>query len=579
MKGALIPGYRDLYGEPMISYEELLKNTSSDSVIMLLIGLNAELNTEETYSENQKRLFEAVTLRFASEQILNLKEVIQKYKILAHGYDGTLFSRRYLLSMLLKELQRNNGHSNDEDAQFHEYNFFQAYLLVIDEVHSDDQNVLDSVKNYDLQTMPGMPLLWATNINQYEFNDMARPDFEIFKLLSFFKHSYLNYKPFLKELVNKYGFKNISQLMASLNQIVKATLIYRPDEFLRKLYFLVPKEGIQNNHLDSLCINSNDNECEFSMASLRKFPLYKTQKRGYMVVDESMYTKKIYRGPLFELQKETGLSEEVVFDDYKTELSKKCFEDVLFKGIVSRLAQKESSIIHFDSSSNEAEPDLYYREGSDVFLVEFKDYLFPDNIIKGKSFGAYRKYVEERFLLSSKGKKKGVSQLTNCINNLLDQKYDFDILLNEKIKKGEKVNIHPIICHTDFMFGMPGLNEYLNKLFAKKLKETKCSYSGINSIALLNLDVLFDLALRGGSFMRLLEFINRYFNQMEYFRKTASFSVNSDIFLRSTASFDELYQTQFRNEMIDQGELTNKDRIKQITAIIDITQEQIDEIL
>ncbi len=51
------------------------------------------------------------------------------------------------------------------------------------------------------------------------------------------------------------------------------------------------------------------------------------------------------------------------------------------------------------------------------------------------------------------------------------------------------------------MFSMPGLNEYLNHLFVKQLREKRCEYNGVNKITLINLDALFDLALRGGDFI------------------------------------------------------------------------------
>ena len=66
MRRVLIPGYKELFGDTISSYDEILKNISSNTVIMLLISLNAELNTEEPYLVNQKRLIDALTLRYSS---------------------------------------------------------------------------------------------------------------------------------------------------------------------------------------------------------------------------------------------------------------------------------------------------------------------------------------------------------------------------------------------------------------------------------------------------------------------------------------------------------------------------------
>ncbi len=580
MRAVSIPGYKVLFEDCNSSYDEFLENISSDTVIMLLISLNAELNTNEAHIENQERLYNAISFRYTSEQLSLLYKAILKYKtIFDPKYDGTLFGRRYLLSMLLKELKRNNKKSINENEAIHEHNFLLSYLLIVDEVNNKDYELSDVAEKYNFEIMPAMPLLWASNINQYEFNDWTNPAFELFKLLSFCKYSYNNYKVYLKELINKYNFLNISQFLASFNQIVKATLSNQPNEFLQKLYFIVPNEGVEYYHLDSLCINNIKGKTDFSISDLRKFPLYKTEKRGFMVIDENMYMKKIYRGPLFELHKKTNLVNEISFENYKNDISKECFEEILFKGIVSQLSQKQNAVVHFDNNSEDGQPDLYYRYENNVFLVEFKDYLFPESILSANNFGAFKKYINERFLLSDRNKKKGISQLTNSISSILNKKYEFDSNLNERIDKGERIKIYPIICHTEFMFSLPGLNEYLNCLFVEQLKINKCNHLGVHRITVVNLEALFDLALRGKDFTRLLDLMSRYHQFIDTMRQRASSSSSTDDFISSTASFDELYKTKYRNEMIDDGELTDKNRIARMREIIGITQEQIDEIL
>ena len=51
------------------------------------------------------------------------------------------------------------------------------------------------------------------------------------------------------------------------------------------------------------------------------------------------------------------------------------------------------------------------------------------------------------------------------------------------------------------MFSMPGLNEYLNCVFKRKLVEKGFAKEGINRITVINLEVLFDMCLRGGDFL------------------------------------------------------------------------------
>lgn len=567
-----------MFGENLVSYDEILKEIPSDTVIMLLIAINAELNSEEEYFENQRRIFRLLSYRYTDEQLSLLNDRISKYKKRTVGYDGTLFGRRYLLFMILKELKRDNKVDVNDNNLIQEYNFLLAYLLTVDEVNNKDHDLLRAAKRYDLKIMPEMPLIWSANISQYEYNDYPNSAFELFKLLSFCKYSLDNYKMYLKELINKYAFKNISELMESFNQIVKSTLGNRSNEFFKKLSFIVPLKNVHIGHLESLCINYTKKKDLIDINDLRRFPLYETRGKGFMVIDSNMYAKKIYRGPLFELNKETSMREEINFDIYKNQVSKKCFEEILFKGIVKQLTQKDS-IVHYDLEKGIGEPDLFYRYKNDVFLIEFKDYLFPDSLIKGESFGAFKSYIEERFLCSKQGKAKGVRQLSNCVQNLLSKKYQFDPELNEMLMNGKEINIHSIICHTDFMFSMPGINEYLNRLFYKEFSYKRFVHRGINKVTIIDLEVLFDLALRGGDFLKLLNFVREYYKRMENARKKAAVTSNIEDFIPSTASFDEVYETIYRSSMITDGILTDSEKVNRMIDIIGITQDEMEEIL
>ena len=60
-------------------------------------------------------------------------------------------------------------------------------------------------------------------------------------------------------------------------------------------------------------------------------------------------------------------------------------------------------------------------------------------------------------------------------------------------------------------------------------------------------------------------------------RYTAPFLI--DNFVSSTESFDEFYQTKFRNDMIDNGDLANAERKKTMGDIVGISQDELEIIL
>ncbi len=197
----------------------------------------------------------------------------------------------------------------------------------------------------------------------------------------------------------------------------------------------------------------------------------------------------------------------------------------------------------------------------------------------GNEFATFKKYIDERFVISDKEKSKGVEQLANNIDSLYKMDYDFDSVLNDMINKKQQVKIFPIICHTDFMFSMPGINEYLNIIFGKKLIEKKIESKYVRNITVINLEVLFDYAMRGKDLVSLSLLIDRYWriinNRKEKNQRLGS--VNN--FLATNVSFDELYETKFKQELLNKHHLSKEDKISQLAEMAGLTQEQLSEIL
>lgn len=575
MKMIMMPGYRSLFGEPTSSYEEILTEVPSEIIIMLLIALNAELNTSEAHTEKQNRIWQRVSYRFTKEQHQKFKIAFSKYNAITNGFDGTLFDRSCLLAMIIKELKRNNTIHSELEEPTQEYNFVIAYLLVVDEVRKEDSEFLENAKKYKDEVMPTLPLLWAGGIRQYEFNHSVNIAYELFKLLCFSKYAYLKFKPYLKELISKYSFKNLSQFIGSFNQILNITLTDNQNEPLRKLVSISPSPLVNSSHLKALCSNLLIGQNKIGIADLRKYPLYETSIRGFMLIDEDMFRKKVYRGPLFELQKETQLNTIIKFEDYKTKISKDFFENIFFRSIAKIMVKSKYETFHFDDNVL-SKPDLFYRSNRSVILIEFKDYLFPDKIMVGNDFASFKKYLDERFIISDKQKPKGVEQLANNIDSLYKMDYDFDFALIDIIARKKSVKIYPIICHTDFMFSMPGINQYLNIVFAKKLKEKNVEAKYVRNVTLISLEILFDFAMRGQNFISLTKLIERYWTIIDN-RKKKIGSINS--FLASNVSFDEMYETKFKKELLDNHHLSKGDKLAQLSEAAGLTQEQLKEVL
>ena len=148
-------------------------------------------------------------------------------------------------------------------------------------------------------------------------------------------------------------------------------------------------------------------------------------------------------------------------------------------------------------------------------------------------------------------------------------KYDFDPLFNEKLVN-KKPHIYPLIIHNEFQLTMPGINEYLNKIFFEKLEPETPEIFIVHPVTFLNLETLFDIAMHGGTIRELYPLFDRYhkiiYNRQNIFHK----NTNPDTFLRSKASFEEIYRSIFRIE-IKKGH----DPVS-MRMVAEISQEEID---
>lgn len=566
MKLKALAGYKDVYGKSNITYEEVLKDVSSDVTIMLLISLNNELNTTGSHDEIQKRLFNLVSYRFTTEQKRKALYALNNYDL--------IFGRRYLLAMLIKELHRNNVCYTNPDEPIHEHNFYLAYLLVVDELNKDDDILREHATKIKEEKMPCLPLLWAS-INQFEFNHSVNAAYELFKLLCFVKYAHREKQYFLNELLHKRGSKNLDHFVSGFYQILSATLIENKDEWVKKLIFINPEAEKNKEELRLISANFLSGKSTIKVDDLRKYPLYETNKRGFMIIDEDMYRKKIFRGPLFDLHKETSLKDKIRFEDYKNEVSKYCFEDICFRSIIKTMIKSKFEISHFDDNLS-SQPDLFYRKNGTILLIEFKDYLFPDKITTGKDYNSYKKYIDERFIISDKEKPKGIEQIINNLVNLFDKKYVFDSQLITLLNENKRIEIFPIVCHTDFMFTMPGINEYLNVVFEQKLLEKGIDVKQIRKITLISLETIFDYSLRGGDLVSLSKLVERYWNIISNRKSKCQKNYSLDNFLSTTSSFDEIYTTIFSISLKGYN-FSGKKKMNSLIEMSGITQDIFDE--
>jgi hypothetical protein len=573
MHSQVVPNYSDLFKTPT-DYKDIVAGLSSESIIITCIAINNELNSIEERYTLQKRIYGELRKTFTPGQKRYIDLAFNKLRVKTNKrFEGLVFAKRYLLEMILKELN-NFRYVNEPKSQPQEYAFFKAYLQVTQEVHQHDKSLTaaklpkgDPNKKYEF--------LWKP-LNQLEFSEEPHITFEIFKLLSFLKFAAITYHKELKQYLNKNNFTSIGMLMASFNQVNNATMYEDSNSILKKLVYVRPKIGVDTQHLVAQTINKQNGIGSFTMRELKEFPLYYCTKRlGYLVIDQSFYYRKNYYGPFFELFYKTTLNLEEggkkahdAFNTYSSKVSK-ALESSLLKSLLTVVYQfSHYDILNFGDDKTKDIPDAYVRIGNTIFLFEYKAYIFREQLTHSPNVSEVKDYIYKKYV-NSGIKKKGITQLRDQINILFNGGYQFDQL--EKYKQdNNKIRIYPILLHHDFLFSLPGVNDYLQGIF----KDIITSNTGfeIMPVTLMNLSIFLDMALGKKDLSYLEDMLMKYFTYLQYHQQKWLNSPTTKNLLHAHISFDELYRIHFSKE-IKGNEGTDKVTINRLLELAGISLE------
>lgn len=554
MKPYTVLGFRALMkGFPDCNYQELTEKLSSNIIIRVLSGLNNELNSEEERINLQIRMLTATANKISLDQ---KQKIIENLNIFLNQtqnkYYPLFFGTRYIIDMILKEINNYRVVENTIEDSSEDLNFLMAYLLTVDEVNAHDHTFIDFEKLKNEDSDMQYKLLWLPTINQFAYNEKSNFIFELFRTASFFKYVSKEYKPFLKEFLSKFNFTSISAYLNSYRQIFITSKNVDENALLKRLNYIVPGEGVDQTHLQSLAINAAvPSKKKYNLIDIRKKPLCFDQKRGYMVIDYSFLTKKMFRGAYFEICHETSLTQnpeyskenkQQIFNQYSQKVAD-TFEEGCFTPIMELFAGGEADKTYFNDNSDGV-PDYYIRKGNTIFLFELKAYVFPEEIANKPNFEKMKAYLEDRFV-GTEEKKKGVGQIVEQIIKITDGGFGFDPL-KEIIKTGRTIYIHPIIVHSDFNFNLPGVNNYLDTVFKQKLKALYDCNVAVGPLVMVGLDTIFDLVLTNKTFLDFQKYTGTYFEYLNFFsgRLFTEKPPQQQDLLRSNASFDEYYNLE-----------------------------------
>lgn len=572
MKSSTIPGFREIFPDEDVSYTDLVHELGPDTIIKLCVALNGELTCPEPQWEIQARLNYIVIKRFTDVQRSLIFRSFGLFKEnVGDGFKGMIFFRRYLVAMILKELNNYRVVEDRHDSPHHEYLFFKAYLKIIDEVNDSDHEDIDFDTGNNADTLWPFRLCWLPVLRQFEYNEKGNMVFEMLKTACLLDFASNNFRQALREYLISFGFSSPGNLMSSFNTIHKATESYYPEKMLRKYTLINVNENTNIKHLQAQTITLRKKD-ELRLANLKKQPIFfSPQRQMYIVLDNYLTRHKVFRGPYFELFHNTSLKprekalQNDAFNRYSQQIAD-MLEKRCLMPIVTSLAKQDCDIVHFDNGSDNV-PNGYLRIGRKIFLFEYKAYFFPDKLAANPDFEKLKEYFDSRFITNEKGKEKGIHQLRKQISQIYEGGFSFDPNLNPLLNDGGLI-IYSIITYNDFYFGLNGLNAYLHDAFLKSLPIEYADKLTIIPLVLINLESILDMVLTGQGVSDLECHIQSFLRVTSLAHRAMQVTRGRKDFLLAYAGFDELYYQRLapeRNNLEKSHEVLN--RLLELTGL------------
>ncbi|MEI9808349.1 MAG: hypothetical protein WDO16_11030 [Bacteroidota bacterium] len=212
-----------------------------------------------------------------------------------------------------------------------------------------------------------------------------------------------------------------------------------------------PKMYIDDNvealdFYDRLTINGKIAATDRDYKPIRQYPLFGAGKNTYVFLDFRFFVDKFYQGFLFDFSAIT----KILFGNLKTEMGSEFSEHILFYTVMAKCFSGYGDIRlsgdEIKAKIGSGEPDYYIRQGSDVFLFEFKDVVITADIKYSGDPEKIKKGISEKLEITSDGKRKGISQLLNTIKSIGSDLYK---LKGVDHIQADETAFYPIIVHTD----------------------------------------------------------------------------------------------------------------------------------
>lgn len=399
-------------------------------------------------------------------------------------------------------------------------------------------------------------------IEQYEINNSHHPGVFAIKAFAFFQ--YFNEHPVLKKYVQ--GFlestkqQNSAHYVIRLMNIIMLSFSKPNDKYIYHYKIANFEPGFQPL-LDHLSTNPEKFKAvpnhSKNYIGIRSNPLLNIKGEEYAVLNWQFLYQKLYKGLIFDFYSRSGIKSEFTkLPDYLAMIAEQITEHRFFQPVIRHLLNKKYTVLEVDTKeeSQDAKPDLYYRDRHQILLAELKDITLPAETITEYSFESLVSQLEKKLVKNEKGAHKGILQLLNHIKAINEGEIAYDLFEKRGIKK-RNLKIFPVIIYTNFEYSLPGIEDYLRKRFKEEL-EAYQSQAGtwelgeVHELVMIDFDFMLHV-LVGGEKFSWFDLIRGYNKKLSGLLKKFKKSPSAEHSVNLFPGFSRVYQDLGANRLLD----------------------------
>jgi hypothetical protein len=494
MRVVITPYYKDLFPDGNDSLEELLAGINSRLILHLIALMDAELYLKDEVEQTQLGLLDLLLSR--QDPQVKAAIVYNAFRGFSDQQERHFFTRHYNLSFMHYVLLNFQEGREEELTPEEDLNIFKAYFLVAEEFGQQPRPIDQALPTFDEDYFAKM--IWPTLADNVESNFRVHPYHIMVRgvvFLNYFQfHS--QYAKYVVAYLAKHNKKTTLNYALDIFQMLNANFEYmRQHENDFPSFSFGKACGFETLYeqfsIDPVVYQAKYRDNKQSYAGIKSHPLYKMNDQNWTVLNWSFLSNKLYEGLIFDFYLNSGIAAEPKFREFpgfKQFIGENITEKHLLRSMAKKAWAKKYDVLLFDDDDQpDGFPDVYYRKGNTVFLIEIKDVYFASATVNSYSYDKIKETIDTKL----NSAKRGSGQLIKQLKKLKDKPLEKP----QRYKSPAHLTIYPIIIYTDIHFNMLGVNEYVNRSFTKMIEEVglQVAFRQIKPLTMINLNYLISI--------------------------------------------------------------------------------------